>query len=85
MYGAYKHVKLTEEQHKKLVDELGEAKTADYIRKVDEYCQQHGKSYKDYNLTIRNWARRDIEQNGSITGNNSNAGQGDVDKYSTVF
>ena len=28
--------------------------TATYIRKVDEYCEQSGKRYKNYNLAIRN-------------------------------
>lgn len=58
-YGEYDHVVLTEEQYGKLVDDYGKETAGKYIQKVDEYCQMHGKSYKDYNLTIRNWMNRD--------------------------
>lgn len=58
-YGEYDHVVLTEEQYGKLVDDYGKETAGKYIQRVDEYCQMHGKSYKDYNLTIRNWMNRD--------------------------
>ncbi len=58
-FGEYQHVKLTEEQYQKLIEDLGEAVTAEYIKRVDEYQQQTGRSYKDYNLTIRNWINKD--------------------------
>lgn len=58
-FGEYQHVRLTDNQFQKLVEDYGESKLKLYIRKVDEYCQQHGKSYKDYNLTIRNWMNKD--------------------------
>lgn len=58
-YGEYNHVLLTDEQYSKLIDDYSETTVKEYIRKVDEYCQQYGKSYNDYNLTIRNWIRRD--------------------------
>ncbi len=58
-YGEYKHVLLTGAQYANLVNEFG-AKVADeYIKKVDEYCQQSGKTYKDYNLTVRKFIRDD--------------------------
>lgn len=62
-FGEYKHVTLTDEQYSKLIADYGGAKTSEYIRKADEYCQQNGKHYKDYNLTIRNWIRKDSENN----------------------
>ena len=58
-YGEYNHVLLTDEQYTKLIADFSEQIVRDYIRRVDEYCQQYGKSYNDYNLTIRNWLRRD--------------------------
>lgn len=58
-YGEYLHVKLTDEQYQKLLTDYSESKISEYIKKVDEYCQQNGKSYKDYNLTIRNWLSKD--------------------------
>ncbi len=63
-YGEYKHVMLTDEQYSKLVEDFGEVKTADYIRKCDEYCEQHGKHYSNYYLTIRKWIKRDEEKGG---------------------
>lgn len=58
-YGEYGHVKLTDEQYSKLIANFGEQKTSEYIKRCDEYCQQYGKSYKDYNLTIRKWISKD--------------------------
>lgn len=58
-YGEYKHVLLTGTQYARLVNEFGAKKTDEYIRKVDEYCQQSGKRYNDYNLTIRKFMRDD--------------------------
>lgn len=58
-YGEYKHVLLTGTQYARLVKEFGAKTTDEYIRKVDEYCQQFGKSYTDYNLTVRKFMRED--------------------------
>ena len=54
-YGEYGHVLLTDEQYTRLIDDYGEKFVLDGIRNVDEYCQEHGKTYKDYNLTLRKW------------------------------
>jgi predicted phage replisome organizer len=54
-YGEYKHVKLTKDEFDRLCNDFGELQTLRAIRKVDEYCQETGKTYKDYNLTIRRW------------------------------
>ena len=61
-HGEYKHVLLTDEQYEKLLIDLGQKNLEEYIKKVDEYCQQYGKSYKDYNLTIRNWFKKDHKE-----------------------
>lgn len=58
-YGKYKNVQLTESQYSSLVKDFGENKTDEYIKKVDEYCQQNGKHYNDYDLTIRKWLSED--------------------------
>lgn len=58
-YGEYNHVLLTDEQYRKLVTDFSADKITEYIKKIDEYCQQYGKSYKDYNLTIRKWILSD--------------------------
>ena len=54
-YGEYKHVRLTDSQYAKLINDYGEDAVQSGIRNVDEYCQEHGKVYKDYNLTLRKW------------------------------
>ena len=58
-YGKYKRVQLTENQYSGLVKDFGRNKTDYYIKKVDEYCQQNGKHYNDYDLTIRKWLAED--------------------------
>lgn len=66
-HGEYGHILLTDEQMEKLVNDFNKTIIDDFIRKVDEYCQQHGKTYKDYNLTIRNWIAKDNGgRNGAI-------------------
>ncbi len=60
-FGEYRHIKLTEEQHEKLIADFGEALIAEYIRRCDEYVQSRGpkKAYNDYNLALRQWLKRD--------------------------
>ena len=58
-YGKYKKVQLTESQYSNLVKDFGKNKTDEYIKKADEYCQQSGKHYNDYDLTIRKWLAED--------------------------
>ena len=55
IYGEYGHVRLTDAEHERLISDYGEAAVQDGIKNVDEYCQEHGKTYKDYNLTLRKW------------------------------
>ncbi len=58
-YGEYYHVLLSDDEVEKLNSDYGEAVVLSFIKKVDEYCQQYGKKYKDYNLTIRKWIVKD--------------------------
>ena len=51
-YGEYGHITLTDEQYDRLISDYGEKAVVAGIKKVDEYCQEHGKTYKDYNLTL---------------------------------
>lgn len=83
-YGEYKHVKLTDEQYSKLIFDFSEAIIQDYIKRVDEYCQQYGKSYKDYNLTIRKWISKDGEKNNGNIGYNDTS-QADVPEYGEII
>lgn len=60
-YGTYKNVLLTDVELQKLQSEF----PTDWQERIDNvsgYCRSHGKAYKDYLATIRNWARRDARQ-----------------------
>ena len=70
-YGEYKHVKLTDEQYKKLVEDFGQDLTDGGIRAVDEYCEMNGKSYKNYALTIRKWGITRAREGGNKHGTGS--------------
>ena len=69
-HGEYGHVLLTEKQYQKLIADYGEDATGKAIRKVDEYCQQYGKRYTDYNLTLRKWG-----YDGIVKKNNQSAAE----------
>ena len=84
-YGEYKHVLLTDEQLKKLNEDFGNNTVAMYIRNVDEYCQQTGKTYKDYNLTIRNWIGKDGNFNGNGSNRNFSTADTEHSKYAMEF
>lgn len=61
-HGEYRNVLLSDEQFEKLKAEF----PSDYqerIERLSSYMQSTGKSYKDHLATIRNWARKDKEQN----------------------
>jgi hypothetical protein len=53
-HGEFKHVLLTDDEYSRLISDYGEDIAHKYIKKVDEYCEQSGKTYKNYNLAIRN-------------------------------
>ena len=60
-YGEYQNVFLTEEEYNKLLDEFPD----DYQERIDRlsgYIASTGKTYKNHLATIRNWARKDKEQ-----------------------
>lgn len=60
-YGTYNNVLLSDVELEKLKTEY----PTDWQERIDNvsgYCRSHGKAYKDYLATIRNWARRDARQ-----------------------
>ena len=59
-HGEFKHVLLTEAEYERLVKDYGEEVVKRYIKKVDEYCEQHGKRYQNYNLALRNTFMKDV-------------------------
>lgn len=70
-YGEYKHVRLTEEEFNRLCNDFGDKDTLQAIKILDEYCQETGKTYKDYNLTLRRWPMEEARKKpGKKTGGN---------------
>lgn len=66
-FGEYGNISLTDEQYNQLVKDYGESVMNDYIQRMDEYIQMKGKKYKDFNLALRNWIKKD----GITKGNDS--------------
>lgn len=54
-HGEYGHVLLTDAEYQSLLEDYGEDGVLAGIKNVDEYCQEKGKKYNDYNLTLRKW------------------------------
>ncbi|WP_159639073.1 replisome organizer [Erysipelothrix anatis] len=65
-YGEYERVVLTEDQHKKLFEEYPNA--GELITYLDEYCEMHGKKYKNYYLTIKKWVVKAVNEQKSSGG-----------------
>lgn len=64
-YGEYKHVLLTDSQYEKLKKDFPK----DYekmITNLDEGIEMKGYVYKNHNLAIRNWAKRDKPKESKI-------------------
>ena len=57
-YGQYQNVLLSDSEMMKLQSEFP-VDWQERIENVSAYCASHGKTYKDYLATIRNWARKD--------------------------
>lgn len=54
-HGQYKHVMLTDDQYNSLADKFGTELTDAAIKRVDEYCEETGKTYKNYAIVIQRW------------------------------
>lgn len=74
-YGTYNHITLTDDEYARLIKDYGEEAVTRGIKKVDEYCQETGKRYKDYNLTLRRWGIEDPKLNVKDEPSDSDAGQ----------
>lgn len=58
LYGRY--VKLTEEQHRVLLDEYGSDTLGEYIDRVDSYIEESGKKpYNNHYRTLKSWLEKD--------------------------
>ncbi|MCK5614533.1 phage replisome organizer N-terminal domain-containing protein [Candidatus Pacearchaeota archaeon] len=61
-FGEFKNVKLTEEEHKKLFDLMGEKNLNILIFELDTYIESKGRRYKSHYATIQTWARRKSQE-----------------------
>lgn len=59
-YGEYKNVLLTDDELEKLQEEYFD--WAERIERLSSYIASTGKAYKSHYATIRNWARKDAQQ-----------------------
>ena len=61
-FGEFSHVLLTSDEYSKLSERYGEAKTTEYIVKLDRYIENYpakGNKYKSHYATILNWIEKD--------------------------
>lgn len=61
-YGEYQHVRLTDDEFKRLLADYGEGKLNKCVQILDEYCEQSGKTYKNYNLVLRGWVQEEFKK-----------------------
>lgn len=57
-FGEYRHVLLTIKQYKSLLKKWGQVKLDHMIKVLDEGIEMKGYKYKNHNLAIQNWAKR---------------------------
>jgi len=58
-YGEFSNVLLSDEEHQKLVDRFGDAKTNSFIDGLSEGIESKGYKYKSHYAAILSWVRRD--------------------------
>jgi len=59
-------VYLTNNEHKKLIERFGQAKTKNFIERLNNYIGSKGKKYSSHYHTILNWANNDAVKSGEI-------------------
>jgi len=62
IYGEYNHVRLTDEERDKLMNEYGEAETSAAIKYLDEYIEMKGYKAKSHYLCIKKWVFNALER-----------------------
>jgi len=58
-YWEYKNILLTQNEKNKLIEDYWESIFNDYIKILDEWIEMKWYKYKNHNLAIRNWIKRD--------------------------
>lgn len=71
-FGEFKHVKLTDEEHRRLIEQYGEDDTAEAVRILDEYIEEKGYKTKNQYLTMKKWVFNAVnERRGKRTASGS--------------
>lgn len=79
-HGAFSHVLLSDEELSRLEEKHGREETALAIKAVDEYCEQNGKSYKNYALAMEKWGYRSAAEERARSGTTRSGGYVDAIK-----
>ena len=61
-HGINKHVLLTDTNYSELCDRYGKQLTDEYIQKVDDYCENHDKTYSNYTNAVHTYIRNDVKR-----------------------
>jgi len=64
-HGLNNHVLLTDPNYSDLCDRYGKPVADEYIQKVDDYCENHGKSYTNWVNAVHTYIRND-EKSGKL-------------------
>lgn len=76
-YGQFGKVRLTEEEHTKLVQQLGKDEATALIDDLDSYVASKGKKYASHYATLLNWWRKDHPKGGVSGGRDGTGSRGD--------
>jgi len=60
--GLNKHVLLSNANYAELCERYGQQLADEYIQKVDDYCENHGKTYTNYTNAVHTYIRNDVKQ-----------------------
>jgi hypothetical protein len=80
IYGEFHHVRLTDQEHEKLLQEYG-SKTDDLIRYLDEYIEMKGYKAKNHYLCIKKWVVSAVKEKKGKKGFNAGEGSSDADEF----
>lgn len=58
-YGEFKNIKLTDSEYQKLAEQYGNQNVEKYIKKMDVYLQEKGRTYNNYYLALQKWLDAD--------------------------
>lgn len=78
IYGEFHHVRLTDQEHEKLLAEYGQT-TEELIRYLDEYIEMKGYKAKNHYLCIKKWVVNAVKEKKGKKGFNAGEGSSDAD------